>query len=598
MSTSPSPDAQAVGPLDELRDDGHRVVRFDGRAVLVVHHDGEVFAVDNRCPHMGFPLARGSVDDGVLTCHWHHARFALSCGDTFDPWADDVASYPVTVVDGTVYVEPNPERERPPEERWADRLDDGLERNLRLVVAKSVVGLLDAGVPPTDPVRTGVRFGVRYRADGWGPGLTILTAMANVLPALSPEDRKRALYQGLVQVASDCAGEPPRFDQDAFADDDIPRERLTTWLRDTVEVRDDDGAERCLRTAVAAGYPPEELAGLLLVAATDHRYLDGGHTLDFVNKACEALDHVGWEYADAVLPALVTSLTDATRSEELSSWRQPEDLAGRLDEAFDRLDTLTEAGAGATWAEPDGFVETLLADDHERVLGTLEDAVAAGATPRQLARAVAMAAATRVARFSTANEFSDWNTVHHTFTYANAVHALSERVSTRDRAVYRAVFDGAVNVYLDRFLNSPPAALPDRDGSGDVDALLDALDDTMDREGGVDEAGRLAAHAFDALERGDGGTGEGDGDSGDGVATLKRRLGSALVREDAGFHTFQALEAGFAQADRRTGDERRTPLVAVARYLSAHAPTRREREQTFTIASRLHRGETIHEEES
>jgi nitrite reductase/ring-hydroxylating ferredoxin subunit len=586
MSTSPPAHAHEVGPLDELRDEGHRVVRVDGRAILVVHHEDEVRAVDNRCPHMGFPLARGTVDDGVLTCHWHHARFALSCGDTFDPWADDVPSYPTEVVDGVVYVDPRPSDERSPEVRWAERLDDGLERNLRLVVAKSVIGLLDADVSPTEPVRTGVRFGVRYRAGGWGPGLTILSAMANVLPDLAVEDRKRALYQGLVEVAGDCAGEPPRFDQDPFDDHDVSRDRLAGWLRDTVEVRDADGTERCLRTAIAAGYAPDDVAGLLLVAATDHRYLDGGHTMDFVNKACEALDQVGWEHADEVLPALVTSLTDATRSEELSSWRQPVDLAARLDETFDHLDRLTDEGRGATWTEPDDFVETLLTDDPDRVVGALEEAIAAGATPTQLARSVALAAATRVAQFSTANEFSDWNTVHHTFTYANAVHALARRVSDVDgavsRAVYRAVFDGAVNVYLDRFLNSPPARIPDRrDESADVDALLDALDDTMDREGGVDEAGRLAAHVLDA---------------GGDVATLKRRLGAALVREDAGFHTFQALEAGFAQADRREDEGRRTCLVAVARYLAAHAPTRREREQTFTIASRLHRGEAIHEE--
>jgi nitrite reductase/ring-hydroxylating ferredoxin subunit len=585
MSASPPAHSHEVGTLDELREAGHTVVRVDGRAILVVHHDGEVFAVDNRCPHMGFPLARGTVDDGVLTCHWHHARFALSCGDTFDPWADDVPSYPVTVEDGVVYVDPHPSAERPPAERWAERLDDGLERNLRLVVAKAVIGLLDAGVAPTDPVASGVRFGTRYRADGWGPGLTILTAMTNVLPALSTADCRRALYQGLVEVAGDCAGEPPRFDQDAFADRDLSRDRLTHWLRDTVEVRDSNGAERCLRTAIAAGYDDDALAGLLLTAATDHRYLDGGHTMDFVNKACEALDHVGWDHADEVLPALVTSLTDATRSEELSSWRQPVDLATRLAETFDRLDALIEQGAGREWLEPDEFVETLLADDHEQVVGGLEDAIAAGASPTDLADAVAMAAATRVAQFSTTNEFSDWDTVHHTFTYSNAVHALTERVSAADHAGYRAVFDGAVNVYLDRFLNSPPAAIPDPDldpdGDEDVDDLLDALDETMHREGSVDEAGRLAARVLAA-----------DGDP----ARLKRRLGAALVREDAGFHTFQALEAGFAQADRRTDRARRTCLVAVARYLAAHAPTRREREQTFTIAARLHRGETIHEE--
>jgi len=39
---------------------------------------------------MGFPLDRGSVEDGILTCHWHHARFDFASGCTFDLWADDV----------------------------------------------------------------------------------------------------------------------------------------------------------------------------------------------------------------------------------------------------------------------------------------------------------------------------------------------------------------------------------------------------------------------------------------------------------------------------------------------------------------------------
>jgi hypothetical protein len=43
---------------------------------------------------MGFPLERGSVEDGILTCHWHHARFDLESGCTFDLWADDVPICP------------------------------------------------------------------------------------------------------------------------------------------------------------------------------------------------------------------------------------------------------------------------------------------------------------------------------------------------------------------------------------------------------------------------------------------------------------------------------------------------------------------------
>ncbi|MFB6155416.1 MAG: Rieske 2Fe-2S domain-containing protein [Haloferacaceae archaeon] len=581
MSSESAGGFREFGSLSELREEGRLVKAFDGKPLLAVYHEGEPHVIENRCPHMGFPLSEGTVDDGILTCHWHHARFELSCGDTFDPWADDVPSFPTEVRDDTLYVDPNPERDESPAEHWHRRLEDGLERNLRLVVAKSAIGLMDAGVDPAAQVEAGVRFGTRYREGGWSSGLTILAAMANVLPALDADDRKRALYHGLTHVAMDCANEPPRFDQDAFDARDVSFERLKSWFRETVEVRDSDGAERCLRTAVASGCTPAQLTEMLVAAATDHRYLDTGHTFDFVNKACETLDHVGWEHADEVLPSLVSGLTDAERSEELSSWRQPEDLAGTLEDTFDRLDDLVAAGEGRDWEPPGDFTERVRADDPDVVVGALEDAIRDGATVEELAAEVAYAAATRVAQFSTANEFSDWNTVHHTFTYANAVHQASQRTDAAE--LYRGVFDAAVNVYLDRFLNSPAAPIPDRgDGDADPGALLDELDETFDTEGEVDRAGRLAAHYLDA---------------GGDPATLKRRLGAALLREDAGFHTYQALEAGFAQFDERTDPaERRTLMTAVARYMAAHFPTRREREQTFTIAARLHRGEQIHGE--
>src|SRR6476659_7286004 len=94
--------------LEELESKGRMVVGVEGNTVCLLLEGGEVHAVDNRCPHMGFPLHRGTVADGILTCHWHHARFDLESGGTFDPWADDVQTYATVIEDGIVYVDPRP----------------------------------------------------------------------------------------------------------------------------------------------------------------------------------------------------------------------------------------------------------------------------------------------------------------------------------------------------------------------------------------------------------------------------------------------------------------------------------------------------------
>lgn len=570
--------------LDEVRDAGPKRVTLDGTALALFHHEGAVRCVALACPHMGFPLTEGSVDDGVLTCQWHHARFELTCGDTFDPFADDVATYPVEVRDGDVYVDPSPASDEAPADHWRARLEHGLREDLGLIVAKAIIGLDDAGVPADVPIDVGASFGTDYRAGGWGRGLTTLGVMANLLDDVRADDRRRALYVGLSEVADECAGEAPYFPQDPLDVAGVPAARLREWVRDNVEVRDADGAERALRAAIAAGADEAELAGTLVAAATDHRYLDSGHALDFVEKAFAVLDAVGFDHADDVLPALVPVLADADRAGERSEWRRPVDVAGLVEDAAADLPALVETGDGRTWDEPDGLVETLLGDDPRAIVDALTDAIAAGAGADELARVVAYAAGRRVAQFGTANEFGDWNTVHHTYTYANAVRSLAGRTDVPE--LHRGVLDAAVSVYLDRFLNTPPAPLPDPDGGRDPEAALADLAETFEVEGReeVNRAGEAAAAYLAA-----------DGD----VGALKRRLGTALLREDVGFHPRQNLEAAFACRDAHAAagepDRAAVHLVAAARYLCAHTPTRRSGEQTFTIADRLARGERIHE---
>jgi hypothetical protein len=74
-------------------------------------------------------------------------------------------------------------------------------------------------------------------------------------------------------------------------------------------------------------------------------------------------------------------------------------------------------------------------------------------------------------------------------------------------------------------------------------------------------------------------------------------LGHAMLREDAGFHAFQIVDAACKQYQARRGaDAGRHVLIGMARYLAAHAPTPRAVGQTYQIASRLHRGEALYQE--
>lgn len=592
-SNKPAVDFVRAGTLDELKDKERLVVRGRHLPILVVYDHGQVYALDNRCPHMGFPLDRGSIEDGVLTCHWHHARFDLASGCTFDLWADDVLACPVEVRSGEVWVKPVFELPDP-KTHWRRRLGHGMAHDLGLQIGKAVQGLLDNGVAPAEIVREAALFGASQR-DGWGVGLTILAALGNLLPALPERETYLALFHGVRRVATDCVGEAPRRDR-APLESAPDLGQLMRWLRRWSAVRHREGAERTVLTAISAGASPAELCDLLMAAETDRVYADGGHSLDFINKAFECLDTVGCDAAEAILPSVVGQMVAARGGEEETEWRQPVDLVALLEPIFDGLPALIEAGRGkGAWQDHIALSQAVLGDDPRAILEALKQAISRGATSIDLARCVAYAAALRVARFGTANEHSDWETAHHVFTYCNAVHQALKRIGGKAAAqaapdAVRGVFQGAMAVYLARYLNVPPARMPGEGGDElddlptAADELQHALVDVFDRQRQVDTAARLVARYLLL---------------GHSSKKLIATLAHVLLREDAGFHAYQMLEAGVRQfGEWGPGDQGRHVLVAVARYLAAHSPTERAAFQSAEIARRLVRGGVLHEDES
>src|SRR5215211_5607022 len=139
------------------------------------------------------------------------------------------------------------------------------------------------------------------------------------------------------------------------------------------------------------------MADMLFAAATDHRYLDVGHVLDFTNKAFEALDVAGWSHAEPVLASLSRAYAGATRMEESNAWRNPVNLVEILEDAFEKLPSALDSGRhgrNGRWEGREELASVLLGEGSKAIASALLEALREGATEEELAQAVAYAGAT------------------------------------------------------------------------------------------------------------------------------------------------------------------------------------------------------------
>ena len=132
---------------------------------------------------------------------------------------------------------------------------------------------------------------------------------------------------------------------------------------------------------------------------------------------------IGWEHAAALLPTVVGQMAAAGGAEESTAWRRPVDLVALCDEAYNELPDLFVIGRRTHgWSYHAALARDLLGDDPAGIVDAMKAAIHAGAAPTDLGQSLAYAAALRVARFGNANEHADWETAHHVFTNANALH--------------------------------------------------------------------------------------------------------------------------------------------------------------------------------
>ncbi len=94
-----------VAKVGEIPAGGVKVVRIADQEIAVFHLDGAYHAMDDVCTHDGGPLAEGTIEDHVIECPRHGARFDIRTGAVLSmPATAPVTTYPVRVVADEIQV--------------------------------------------------------------------------------------------------------------------------------------------------------------------------------------------------------------------------------------------------------------------------------------------------------------------------------------------------------------------------------------------------------------------------------------------------------------------------------------------------------------
>ena len=93
----------------ELRDDAGLLVNAEGTAIALFRVEGRCYAIANACPHRGGPLAEGDLEGHIVHCPWHGWTWDVRTGTNARQPASRVACFPVTIEDGSVFVDIDPD---------------------------------------------------------------------------------------------------------------------------------------------------------------------------------------------------------------------------------------------------------------------------------------------------------------------------------------------------------------------------------------------------------------------------------------------------------------------------------------------------------
>lgn len=332
----------AVCPWDKLKAKSRFLFRHEKAQIVVFLSNGHIYALDNRCPHEGYPLIQGEMDPEqcTLTCHWHNWKFDIKSGAA-KVGQDSVRTYPTKHINGEVWVDLSPPSQAELSRKILDSVQEGFEKRQYGRMARDLARFHYQGLDPLIALRAAIVWSHDKLEFGMTHAYAVTADWVHLYQRFSePKEGLTALVEALDHMAFDALRHPTFAYTEGL--EGFVSERFIQAIEDENEAL----AIRQLRGALAAGHSFTDLQPTLSQIALSH-YNNFGHSLIYLVKGDELIQQLGKNVTEPLLLAWVRSLIYATREDLLPEFRDYAPLVKALRER-----TLS-AGFGSNEESPD-----------------------------------------------------------------------------------------------------------------------------------------------------------------------------------------------------------------------------------------------------
>ena len=344
-------DFTRVATVDEVAEGRPKAVRVEGRSVALFQHQGRYYATDNQCPHMGYPLTRGIVRHGVLTCDWHGYSYDLGGGGCFTGGCDDLDTYPVEVRGGEIHVNVKSGGSKRDDAHFL-LLEEGLNNGDSWTLSKAIAILLARGVSERETLERLVRHMGRYAAtqlDAREAGNEVAQFVNGLAVArrYEPEERLIPLMMAATAASGRAGDRPPlRALPRSRPKERCPATSSPAGCATSPRTRCGRGSRSACSPSAAQGGHDEDIPPLLFECAVAPHFIGVRDNLRNLGYLVELLDEFGWEIGEELVCNTAAKMLGRGRGVPGDMLREamdmfvetpipddPDDAAGEYDEA-------------------------------------------------------------------------------------------------------------------------------------------------------------------------------------------------------------------------------------------------------------------------